>query len=71
MAGHDAGAPVDLAVALAAQVSAAHADAVAALARLLADPGQHAWLHQAGHSRGTAPLAAGPRPAGGGGSVPA
>ncbi|MFD6132144.1 PTS sugar transporter, partial [Streptomyces diastaticus] len=48
MAGHDAGAPVDLAVALAAQVSAAHADAVAALARLLADPGQHAWLHQAG-----------------------
>ncbi|MFD6852407.1 hypothetical protein ACFWDF_23150 [Streptomyces diastaticus] len=70
MPGHDAGAPVDLAVALAAQVSAAHADAVAALARLLADPGQHA-SPSGRHSRGTAPLAAGPRPAGGGGSVPA
>ncbi|MFD6570190.1 hypothetical protein ACFWDV_06455, partial [Streptomyces diastaticus] len=54
--GHDAGAPVDLAVALAAQVSAAHADAVAALARLLADPGQHAWLHQAGTPEEPRPL---------------
>lgn len=45
--GHDANDPVDLVVALAAQDSAAHTDAMAALARLLADPGQHARLQSA------------------------
>ncbi|MFD5028492.1 PTS sugar transporter subunit IIA [Streptomyces sp. NPDC058373] len=45
--GHDANDPVDLVVALAAQDSAAHTDAMAALARLLADPEQHARLQAA------------------------
>ncbi|MFE3045748.1 PTS sugar transporter subunit IIA [Streptomyces albidoflavus] len=45
--GHDANDPVDLVVALAAQDSAAHTDAMAALARLLADPEQHDRLQSA------------------------
>lgn len=45
--GHDANDPVDLVVALAAQDSAAHTDAMAALARLLADPEQHDLLQSA------------------------
>ncbi|MFF8563622.1 PTS sugar transporter subunit IIA [Streptomyces albidoflavus] len=45
--GHDANDPVDLVVALAAQDSAAHTDAMAALARLLADPEQHDLLQAA------------------------
>ncbi|MFF8311992.1 PTS sugar transporter subunit IIA [Streptomyces lydicus] len=56
--GHEANDPVRLVVALAARDAAAHTDAMAALARLLADPATTRALAGSARPGGTAP---GPR----------